>query len=843
MKKLIIAEKPSVARDIASSLGKLSKNGDEFENDELVISHAVGHLVELVMPEDIDPKHKHWALANLPIIPDDFKLRPIENSKSRFQQLKKLFLRKDITEIYNACDAGREGELIFNYIYELIGSKKPVKRMWMLSMTRDAIRKAFQEPRDQEEMAGLNAAAHCRSESDWLIGINGTRALTKRIFGNRRSTKKRPEKATVGRVQTPTLAMLVQREKAIEAFSPTTYWTIEGQFGLHLGQYAGVYQKPDFKKNDNPHDRADRIWDRNEAEKILTATDGVTEGKVTEETKDSQSQAPRLFDLTSLQREANNRFGYSAGKTLSVAQRLYESHKVITYPRTDSKALPEDYLDNCREAMQAMQGNLADLAQYPLREGLSKNAKNRRIFNNKQISDHFAIIPTAEAPKKLNNDESRIYDLIVRRFLAIFYPNAIYQVTTRWTEVAGHSFKTEGKVLKSAGYLEVYGKTPGSAQGEGELPAISDDDGNPSQAKVIEVSLLEDQTRPPARFSEATLLSAMEGAGKMVDDDELAEAMKEKGLGTPATRASIIEHLIRESFVERNGKELIPTGKAITLLDFLTAMKVDWLTSPDLTGEWEYKLKQMEEGKLTRESFMEGIREATKDIVEKVKTFDGVEGEELKEILSPTDNLPMLETLKTYESQDGKVKIYKNILNRMLKHDELAELLKNSRVGPLEGFVSAAKKRFNAELVLEKDKEPWEARFNFPDNGNEDVEETTIGPCNRLGGTMLETATNWICRFDDDREDIKIGKTILLQPIDKDNFIKLMEDGKTGLMEKFISKRTRRPFKAFLLLKENGGIGFEFPPRAPSKKTAKKAAKKTSKKKVASRKKVTSDED
>src|SRR4051812_5746883 len=444
-KSLIIAEKPSVAADLARALGKVPKKGDYFENDEYVISSAVGHVAELLMPEDIDKKmYGFWRLETLPIIPEKFELKPINKSKDVFARLKKLIARKDITQLINACDAGREGELIFNNLCRLAKNRHPVKRLWLQSMTLQAIRDAFGRLREQSEMSGLADAAQSRSESDWLIGINGTRAITKRMFGSRAGNV-----ASVGRVQTPTLAMVYARELEIRNFKPRDYWRITGKFEIAEGQYEGTYQRPDFKKGgDDEHDRVDRIWDKTVAEAVLAACQGNPTASVTEEKKASSQIAPRLYDLTTLQREANGRFGFSAKRTLQIAQALYEKHKMLTYPRTDSRALPEDYLDTARQTLGNLSGTLGDHAQ----KALSNNwvRPNKRIFNNAQISDHFAIIPTTSEEKHLDDAESKIYDMVARRFVAVFFPAAEFDVTTRFSEVASHKFKTEGKVLTAA---------------------------------------------------------------------------------------------------------------------------------------------------------------------------------------------------------------------------------------------------------------------------------------------------------------------------------------------------------------------------------------------------------
>ncbi|HEX6733481.1 MAG TPA: DNA topoisomerase III, partial [Azonexus sp.] len=580
-KKLIIAEKPSVAADIAKALGGFTKHDDYFESESYVLSSAVGHLLELSCPEEFEVKRGKWSFAHLPVIPPHFALSPIEKTEPRLKVLTKLIKRKDVDGLVNACDAGREGELIFNYIAQHTKSGKPVQRLWLQSMTQGAIRDGFAHLRAGHELQGLGDAAVCRSESDWLVGINGTRAMT--AFNSKTGGF---HLTTVGRVQTPTLAIVVEREKKIREFKPRAYWEVEAEFAARAGSYTGKWFDEGFKKEDDEHARADRLWEQQRADAIRAATLGKP-GIVTEEAKPETRLSPLLFDLTSLQREANARFGFSAKTTLSLAQALYEKHKVLTYPRTDSRCLPEDYLATVKETLSVLTGQGAGkghdevlLARYSpfAHQILARNwvLPNKRIFNNAKISDHFAIIPTPQAPKSLNEAEQKLYDFVVRRFLSVFFPAAEYLVTTRITRVEGHPFKTEGKVLVNPGWLAVHGKE-GQEGTEGNLVAVDNDE----KVKTAEVTVKANETKPPPRYSEATLLSAMEGAGKMVDDEELKAAMAGRGLGTPATRAQIIENLIGEQYMHREGRELIPTAKAFSLMTLLNGLGINELTQPE----------------------------------------------------------------------------------------------------------------------------------------------------------------------------------------------------------------------------------------------------------------------
>ncbi len=532
-KSLIIAEKPSVANDLARALGGFKKADEHFENERYVISSALGHLVELCLPSELDVKRGKWSFANLPIIPDEFGLKAIEKTQARFNLLKRLIQRKDVTELINACDAGREGELIFRYLVKLIGSKKPVRRLWLQSMTAESIRAAFEHLRSNEEMIPLAKAAVCRSESDWLVGINGTRAMT--AFNNKTGGF---QLTPVGRVQTPTLAILAEREDKIHHFKPRTYFEVFADFEVKAGTYRGRWFREDFAKDGDEDARAERIWDKATADEIKNRCLGKT-GVATEERKPTT--------LTSLQREANAR-GFSAKRTLQIAQQLYERFKVITYPRTDSRYLPEDYIPTVRATLGKIDNQHARKAL-----GNSWVKPSKRIFNNAKISDHFAIVPSGQTPHGLDDVQRKIYDMIVRRFISVFFPPAQFEVTTRITRVEKEAFKTEGKIITDPGWLAVYGREAAIAGDEGgeSLVAILPNE----SAKIRDADVAQNETKPPARFNEATLLSAMEGAGKLVEDEELREAMRAKGLGTPATRSAIIEGLIHDGYVTRQARK------------------------------------------------------------------------------------------------------------------------------------------------------------------------------------------------------------------------------------------------------------------------------------------------
>ncbi len=478
-KALVIAEKPSVAADLARAMGRFERKDDAFENDQYVISSAIGHLVELALPSEMDKKRGKWTFAALPVIPEEFDLRPIEKSEDRFKMLKRLMKREDITEIINACDAGREGELIFRLLVKLAGVKKPMRRLWLQSMTADAIRTAFGRLRSDEEMMPLAKAAYCRAESDWLVGINATRAMT--AFNSKAGGF---QLTPVGRVQTPTLAILVEREKKIRAFKPRTYFEVHGDFGVKAGNYAGRWLDENFRKGADEDARAERLWEREKADAIRDKCLGKV-GVVTEEKKPASQAAPLLFDLTSLQRDANGRFGFSARRTLQLAQQLYEKFKVLTYPRTDSRYLPEDYLATVKATMGGFTDpSLAKHADKALANGWVKPTK--KVFDSSKVSDHNAIIPTGAEPKGLDDAQQKLFDLVARRFIAVFYPPAQFEVTTRLTRVENEVFKTDGRIIKDPGWMAVYGREATTGD-NANTDLVEITQGEPARADAVEV--------------------------------------------------------------------------------------------------------------------------------------------------------------------------------------------------------------------------------------------------------------------------------------------------------------------------------------------------------------------
>jgi DNA topoisomerase-3 len=824
-KKLIIAEKPSVANDIARALGGFTRHGEYYENDRYVLTSAIGHLLELVAPEGFEVKRGKWSFANLPVIPPHFDLKPIERSEDRLKLVIRLLKRKDVAGIVNACDAGREGELIFRYIVQHAGVKKPIERLWLQSMTPAAIREGFASLRADRDLQPLADAAVCRSESDWLVGINGTRAMT--AFNSKDGGF---YKTTVGRVQTPTLAILVEREKRIKAFTPRDYWEVIGTFSGKGGEYTGRWFDERFQRDPNDeYLRAERIWELARAEAIRAKCAGRP-GVVTEESKPATQSAPLLYDLTTLQREANSRFGFSARNTLGLAQALYEKHKVLTYPRTDARALPEDYLGTVKKTVDMLADKTASTRAYApfaarvLKEGWVR--PNKRIFNNEKISDHFAIIPTLLAPKHLSEPEQKLYDMVVKRFLAVFYPAAEFLVTTRITRVEQEPFKSEGRVMLNPGWLAVYGKDAEA----GEQPTLAPVPDGKVQTTAVEVKA--DQTRPPARYTEATLLTAMENAGKLVEDEEFAEAMKEKGLGTPATRAAIIEGLIFEDYVHRNGRELVPTAKAFDLLYALSRFGIDELRSPELTGDWEFKLKQIEHGKLRRDDFMEHIVETTRDLVGRIKTGTSID-EPLStlQVKCPKCGGTINENYKKFQCARCDFSMWKVIASRRIENEEAEALIRTRSIGPLQGFRSRLGRPFAAMLRLKDD---YTVELDFGQSLADEREAAPVdfsgkqplGKCPKCGARVFDHDIAYVCEKSVGPArtcDFRTGKIILQRPIEPEQVTKLLESGKTDLLHRFISKKGR-PFSAFLVRQPDGKIGFEFAPRQGASKAKGAAA-------------------
>jgi DNA topoisomerase III len=705
-KTLVIAEKPSVGRDLAAALPgpfKSDKAKTHLESDHHVISWAVGHLVGLAEPDAYDPRLKKWRFADLPILPEKFKLVPNDDrAKKQLNAIHRLIKRDDIDLIVNACDAGREGELIFAYVYETSKSKKPVQRLWLNAMTKKAIQEAFERLRPGEELKQLEAAARSRSEADWVVGMNATRAASIRLRSAFDGA------VSLGRVQTPTLALVVGRENQIRAFKPEPYWLVEAKFeATGERRYSGRYL-------------GGKRIDEELAGRVVADCRGGT-GEITKvEKKEERERSQLLYDLTSLQRHANVLFGFSARRTLAAAQKLYEDHKAITYPRTSSRWLPSELISEIRPTAELVGRNPAYAKGAAYVTSLDKLPLGRVVSDDK-VADHHALIPTKSRHdvSKMASDEQRVYDLVTKRFLAVFHPDAVYERTRVETKVTEHVFRTSGRVLLEPGWKAVYGE-------EADRRDQADDDSGGDQmlpklergesANVRDVESLRKETQPPRRYSEASLLAAMETAGKDIEEVELREAMKDSGIGTPATRAAIIERLIAVGYLEREGRTLIPTDKGMQVIKLLGDHP---LTSADLTGDWERRLGLIEQGEDSRPAFMGDIAKFTSSTVGQLDKLKGVKIERANLGPCPVCGRDVIENRKGYScwSRDdpgcGFV-IWKRKAGKILPVSVVKELMEKRRTEkPVQGFRGRSGRTFRAKLKLEQHEDgKWRVDFD-----------------------------------------------------------------------------------------------------------------------------------
>lgn len=794
-KTLIIAEKPSVAGDIAKALGGFKKEGSCLEREDVVISSGIGHLLEIQCPKS---EEVGFNLPRLPLFPSAFELTPVENTVAQLQLLGKLMKRGDIDTIVNACDAGREGELIFRYIYQYHNCRKPTKRMWLQSMTPAAIRDAWARMKSGTEFDNLADAATCRSESDWLVGVNGTRGMS----AIREIQTGKRELTSIGRVQTPVLALVVDREDQIRTFVPKDYWEIHGTFGAKSGAYQAKWQNPDFKAEaENSEDaKIDRTLDQGKASAVLQRCQGQAPSSVKDETKPTSKAAPGLFDLTLLQREANKQLGFSAKTTLNLAQSLYEKHKVLSYPRTESRHLPDDYIETAKSVLGSFTTDheYGEHAERVLSNGWIK--PNKKIFDGSKISDHFAIIPTGQVPHDLTSDERKIFDLVMRRFLAVFHPAAEYLQTIRTTIVANETFEARGRILVSEGWLAVYGRQA-DEDDTPSLPPIADGEIPKNQ----EIKLVSQKTKAPSRYTEETLLAAMESPGKLVEDDELRDAISVRGLGTPATRAQTIEALLSKNreYMVRDKKFLAPTDKGTQTIKQLRAEGLDVLTQAKLTAEWEFKLLQMEKGKYDRNAFMQEIKDFTTQVIQKIQERAKTTPRAEKAVLKapcPKCGGQVSERHMTFECDCG-FKIWKVIAGRTMKSTEVAQLL-NERTSPvLSGFKSKAKKPFSAALVLNDE---GNIEFKFEDRPKGAAEP--IGEdCPHCQKPIVDSGKAYACSGC----NFKIWKEVASRPLSREEVGLLIRNKSTGVLKGFTSK-AKKPFSARLTLSDDGKVEMAF---------------------------------
>lgn len=827
-KQLIIAEKPSVAADLARVLGKkygkLRKDeaSGGFSNDKLIITSAVGHLLEQKKPQTKEGKSLPWKMEYLPVMPEEMELEPIAKSADRLRRVLKLARSKEVGTLVNACDAGREGELIFRNIIRYGRIRKPLLRLWMQSMTDESILEAWGQLKSDEEMQSLADAALCRAESDWLVGLNSTRALTvlQSAAGGFHVTP-------TGRVQTPTLAILAERQKEVLAFQPETYYEVHAEFKAKDGKYSGKWIDPGWKKDEKDSQRTrERIWDAEKAAAIAERCRGKS-ATVQEKKKPASIPPPLLFDLTSLQKEASNRFGFSASRTLQLAQELYERHKAFTYPRTDSKFLPNDYLSVVKGTLRTLAEGLPEYAGFA-RDILDNGwvRPNKRIFDSSKVSDHFAIIPTGRLVS-LTGDAARIFNLVVQRFLGVFMPNAEFEDTERLSTIrtaAGEdTFITHGRVQLKAGWRALLYSA--EKKKKDELCRVE-----PGESVGVEgVEVHEDQTRPPAAYTEATLLTAMENAGKLVEDDELASAMKERGLGTPATRASIIEGLLGQEYIARDGKNLVATRRGMDLIDLLDSIGIGALSSPELTGDWEYRLKQMEIGKLPREQFMRDIRSYTSDIVKAVRDYmSGGERPDLPVVCPSCGAKTLASSVEGVACRACSFHLRRAYAGLSLDDGQMARLIEKKELPPMDGFRSKFGKGFRAGIHLLPPPEgakAWRTEFFFeeekPTPQGENAKQISLGKVPVKGRETLElfeSEKQWsipeFTRKGGRRKGFSAARNILSKELSLEALLGILKEGKSELISGFVSQRTHKPFDAYLVLDETrGGLGFEFPPR------------------------------
>ncbi|MGM0578001.1 MAG: DNA topoisomerase [Myxococcota bacterium] len=888
-KRLVIAEKPSVARDLAAALGPYEdkEGGEWFETADLVIAYAVGHLLELAPPERYNEDWKRWTLRTLPIIPERFIHEPRDRkASSRLKLLRKLAKRSDVVGLVNACDAGREGEHIFRTILAELGRELPAERLWLSSLTAGAIRDGFRELRPHEHYDPLGAAAACRSEADWLIGINATRALTGRLRSLGYSGA-----WTSGRVQTPTLAMCVARELEIQAHRPEPYWEIKATFQAKDHAYEAMFRLPKGQGGNNPT----RIFDQAEMERLKALLRKGAPGTASETRKRRKDSPPLPFDLTTLQRAS----GLTAKRTQDIAQALYERHKVLSYPRTDSRYLPADQrptLDTNLDMLKRMRP-LAPVVDAIRAKGVQNEKK---VFNDSKVTDHHAIIPVGTPrPGQLDDTEYRIYMMVVRQYLAAFMEPAWWESVTRWTYLEGERpgeqlrFHASGRRLVEAGYQLAMGKEVGHGSSLAKLDPSED---APVTLDAFDVE--ESETKPKGRLSDAGLVARMENCGKDIEDEELSEIMRERGLGTPATRADTIERLINRGYLAREGKSLRATAKAIRLIETLRRAGALKLTEPELTGEMEYKLRQVEQGRLERIRYMDEVVDDTKLITDILVSFDFDDLYAGDPDIAPCPGHPDRKVHENVwgftctgeqEDEEEPFFIWKDVGGHVLTPQEMQELLErddhqigpvtlyprnNPRGGGYEAYIALRRLSDEEyEAIREKSKKRKKKNGRKPSrwttdikpvggaaDAAADVDEERIGTLCTIPGDdgeteIVETNVRYVDAAFLAGERTKpravLPKRVCERPMSKEEATQFFTEGKTDFLEDFTSRRGR-PFKAKLYLKNNGRHGFEFEPRKPRKKkaTAKKAgtkkstarkstAKKSTAKKGATRKKST----
>ena len=816
MVAVIIAEKPSVAADIANVLGVGKKSETHWESDDIIVTWAIGHLLELKTPEEYDESFKNWrgTIDKLPFIPEQFQLKPISgrgNNRKQLTAIKKIITAKSCTEVVNACDAAREGELIFRRIIEFAKIKVPSSRMWLQSLTADSILAAWENRAPAADYEPLRDAAVSRAEADWIIGMNGSRVASTFLRTNRNDRKS----LSLGRVQTATLAMIVDHELEILGHSPSPFWELEAEFTSGDANWKARYERPGHKDDpDKPEHKAHRIIDPEEKKMLDELLSSDCPFSVQQSDRESKEKPPLNFDLTSLQREANGMWSWSARRTLQVAQELYDTHKLTTYPRTDSRHLPEDMMEEVSKIIRQLgaQDDLSEHSKRLVENGLTNAARN---FDNSKVSDHFAIVPTGKLPGgNLSKDAERLYDLIARQFLASFHPESVWKVEKRIATKQKQTFVKEARSLSTPGWRAVRPKKQKLPVGWGSLPS------NPADADLAGHEFKEEATKPTNRLKEAGLLRLMEHAGKKIDDDELAEAMKDKGLGTPATRAETIEKLITREFITRarNGT-LRATPHGIKMIDILRRIPVEWITSAELTGDMESKQSNVQKGNFKRESYMNSIRDLVKEMVDGIRDHDRSTLYSSEQSLGncPICSSGVKETILSYicEANEGRdagcsFVMWKDSSGRWFDRNTASKLLEEKSIPNLHGFFSRDGEGYENTIEITKDGKVQVAGVAAEKSSSNDEELCPCPKCSR--GTIRVGESSYAC----DDEECKfrgLGKSICKRNISVDEAKKILTEGKSDLIEDFVSKRGRN-FAAYLIVEANK-VGFEFPPREP----------------------------
>ena len=816
MPVVVVAEKPSVAADIAKVLGVNSKQDTHWQSEDVWVTWAVGHLLELKTPEEYDDSFKNWrkSIDKLPFIPEKFQLKPITgrgNNRKQLTAIKKMITSKECSEVVNACDAAREGELIFRRIVEYAKVKCSTSRMWLQSLTNDAIQSAWDNRTPSKDYDPLKDAAISRAEADWIIGMNGSRVAATFLRTSRNDKKS----LSLGRVQTATLGMIVDHEISVLSHNPAPFWELEGHFESGNAKWTARWERTGHKDDpEHPELKAHRIIEESEKEALEKMLESDGDFTVTQNDRNSTEKPPLNFDLTSLQREANNMWSWSARRTLSVAQELYDTHKLTTYPRTDSRFLPEDMMESISKTIRQLgsQDKLNSHSKKLVDDGL-KNVK--RNFDNSKVSDHYAIIPTGKIPPGgLSSDAMKLYDLIARQFLASFHPEAVWKVEKRTASKQAQNFIKEARSLKTPGWRAVRPKKQNLPEGWGQLPS------NPADATLESHEFKEEKTKPPGRLKEAGLLRLMEHAGKKIEDEELAAAMKGKGLGTPATRAETIEKLISREFIGR-GKSgsLRATPHGIKMIDILRRIPVEWITSAELTGDMESKLDGVQRGTNQRNSYMSEIKDRVQELVDRIRDHDRSKLYESQEPLGacPLCSTNVGETILSYicEKNEGRDKgcsfvMWKNASGRWFDRTTASRLLNEKSIENLHGFFSRSGESYEVTVNID-DSGKVVVEGSSAEKTDADDEELCACPkCDQ--GTIRIGDSTYAC---DSAECTfrGLGRNVCKRDISVDEAKKILTEGKSDLIEDFVSKRGRN-FPAFLVLESNK-VGFEFPPRAP----------------------------